>query len=322
MEIRAIGCEPLSLKRVGINDGHTSPCSRAGYRQMLLCVALILFSSSFLIGQEAGNRTYGTPRRKPQVNSGVLTAGSDGKTPVYFVEANVLVNMKADAYVAVFGVVQEALTAAESNDKTDAAIAGFVGDLEGLGIKRGDVFIDFITQNKVYDYTTSGNTVTEKFSGFETKKNVAVRYKDRDALGKILSAGAKASIFDLIEVNYVVSDQSGVRSKLYDEAVKIIKQKQASYETSFGVRLSATNLASEKYDAFYPDELYANYQAFEAANTYGDYNNRVVQQRKTRTFYYSPLNESDFDSVINQMGIEPMVQFTLYLRMQYDLGKK
>jgi uncharacterized protein YggE len=291
-------------------------------RKISWVIALILFSSSFVVAQESGNRAYGTPRRKPQVNSGVLTAVPDGKAQVYFVEANVLVNMKADAYVAVFGVVQEAPSAAESNSKSDALIRDFIKDLEGLGIKRGDVFVDFITQNKVYDYTTSGNTVTEKFSGFETKKNVAVRYRDREMLEKILSAASKASIFDLIEVNYVVSDMGGVHTKLYDEAVKVIKQKEASYANSFGIKLAPTNLASEKYDAFYPSELYANYQAYEAANTYGDYNNRVVQQRKTRTFYYEPLNESDFDSVINQMGIEPMVQFTLYLKMQYDLGVK
>jgi hypothetical protein len=141
-------------------------------------------------------------------------------------------------------------------------------------------------------------------------------------LDKILSAASKASIFDLIEVDYVVSDINVAHAKLYDEAVKVIKQKEASYANSFGVKLSPTNLANEKYDAFYPSELYSNYQAYEAGNTYGDYNNRVVQARKTRTFFYEPLNSSDFDSVINQIGIEPIVQFTLYLRMQYELGPK
>lgn len=285
-------------------------------------IALVLFSSTVIIAQESGNRAYGTPRRKPVISSGVLTAVPDGKTQVYFVEANVLLNMKADAYIAVFGVIQEGMTSAESNAKTDAAISGFTKDLDGIGIKRSDIFIDFITQNKVYDYTANGNTVTEKFSGFETKKNVAVRYRDRELLDKVLSAAARSSIFDLIEVNYTVNDINSVHGRLYDEAVKVIKQKETSYANSFGIKLSPTNLANEKYDAFYPGELYSNYQAFEAGNTYGDYNNRVVQARKTRTFFYEPLNSSDFDSVINQIGIEPMVQFTLYLRMQYDSGIK
>jgi hypothetical protein len=108
---------------------------------------------------------------------------------------------------------------------------------------------------------------------------------------------------------------------MYEEAVKIIKQKEAAYTNSFGIKLSPTNLANAKYDAFYPGELYASYQAFESGNTSGDYNRVVVQQRKTKTFYYEPLDASIFDVVINSMGIEPMVQFTLYLRLQYDLRK-
>jgi len=292
-------------------------------KKILSLIVLVIFSSTLVFAQEAGNRAYGTSRRKPTVNSGVLTAtGPDGKGLLYFVEANVLLNVKADSYVAVFGVVQEAPTAAESNAKTDGAISQFTADLEKLGIKRADTFTDFITQNKIYDYATNGSTTTEKFSGFETKKNINVRYRDRDLLDKILAAATKASIFDLIEVDYTVSDLSGAHAKLYDEAVKVIKQKESSYANAFGVRLAPTNVANEKYDAFYPSELYANYSAYEAGSTYGDYNNRVIQARKTRTFFYTPLNASDFDSAINPLGIEPMVQFTLYLKMQYDLGAR
>ena len=283
-------------------------------------VVLILFGVSFVQAQESGNRNYNAQRRKPSANSGVLVGTSNNKE-VYFVEANVMTNMKADAYVAVFGLSQEGANAAESNAKTNLLIAGFNRDLDGLGVKRTDVFVDFITQNKVYDYTTSGNVTTEKFTGFETKKNVAVRYGDRDILEKIISAAAKNSIFDLIKVDYVVSDVKSVNARLYEEAVRIVKQKEAAYANSFGIKLSPSNLANEKYDAFYPGELYASYQAFEAGSTYGDYEKRVIEKRKTKTFYYEPLDASDFDSVINQIGIEPMVQFTLYLRLQYDLKK-
>lgn len=283
-------------------------------------ITALLLAAIFAQAQESGNRNYGTQKRKPQTNSGVLVGASSGRD-VYFIEANVTMNTKADSYIAVFGLSQEAATAAESNSKINGLIAGFTRDLDGLGIKRADVFVDFITQNKVYDYTTSGSVTTERFSGFETKKNIAVRYGDRESLEKIITAATKNSIFDLIKVDYVVSDVKTVHARLYEEAVKIVKQKEAAYANSFGIKLSASNVANEKYDAFYPGELYAVYQAFEAGSTYGDYNNRVIQQRKTKTFYYDPLDPSDFDTVINQIGIEPMVQFTLYLRMQYDLKK-
>ena len=114
---------------------------------------------------------------------------------------------------------------------------------------------------------------------------------------------------------------SSIRTKLFDEAVKLIKQKEASYANAFGVKMLPTNVATEKFDTFYPSDLYENYQAFEAGTTTGDYNRTVIKQRKTKTFFYEPLDVSKFDSVINQIGIEPLVQFTLYLRMQYDFKK-
>lgn len=291
-------------------------------RKLFYLIVLVLLCSTSIFAQESGNRNYGAQRRKAQTNSGVLIGNSVGGREVYFVEANVAMNMKADAYIAVFGLAQQGATSAESNNKINQQIAGFMRDLENLGIKRGDIFVDFITQNKVYDYTTSGNVTTEKLSGFETKKNVAARYNNRETLEKILIAAGNNSIFDLIKVDYVVNDVKAVHDRLYDEAVKVVKQKEATYAGSFGIKLSPVGLANEKYDAFYPGELYASYQAFESGNTYGGYdNNRVIQQRKTRTFYYEPLDVSNFDSVINAIGIEPMVQFTLYLRVQYDLKK-
>ncbi len=290
-------------------------------RKLLCLIIFSLASSVVLPAQEAGNRAYGTQKRRPQASTGQLTANADAASRIYFVEANVLMNVKADAYNAVFAVVQNGTTAAESNAKINTVIAAFSRDLAVLNVKPSDIFVDFITQNKVYDYTTAGTVITEKLSGFETKKNVVVRYTDRELLEKILSAATKNSIFDLIEVEYVVNDIPAIQSRLADEAVKIVKRKEASYGNSFGIKMTGTNVANEKYDTFYPADLYSNYQAYEAGRTSGDYNRTVIEQRKTRTFFYEPLDASNFDSVINQMGIEPMVQFTLYMRMQYDLRK-
>lgn len=285
-----------------------------------LILILLFFVNSIALAQESGNRNYGTQKRKPLESSGVLTNSVNGKE-VYFIEANVLMNVKPDNFVAVFGIVQEGANAAESNAKLDAQVAGFVSDLNKIGVKQTDTFVDFIAQNKVYDYTTTGSVVTEKFSGFETKKNINVRYKDRADLEKIINAAAKSSIFDLIEVKYVVGDTNAVRARLFDEAVKIIKQKEANYARAFDIKLSPTNLANEKYDAFYPGDLYEDYQAFESGAAYSDYNKTVIKQRKTKTFFYEPLDQKSFDTVINPLGIEPMAQFSLYLRMQYDLKK-
>jgi hypothetical protein len=49
-------------------------------------------------------------------------------------------------------------------------------------------------------------TFCAKLTGFETKKTIALRYKDRALLEKLVAAAAQASIFDLIKVDYVIND--------------------------------------------------------------------------------------------------------------------
>lgn len=293
-------------------------------RRVFVCL-FSLFVAVTVCGQESGNRIYGNQgyyqqqRRQPQTNSGILTANTQG----FAIEASILTNLKPDAFVAVFGVNAEALASIDSNDKVNAKIAAFTQKLSPLGIKRDDMFVDFITQNRVYDFAVSGSNATEKLTGFETKKTVAVRYSNRELFESIVRAAASVQIFDLIKVDYIVSDFEKVRTRLFEEAAKVIRNKEAKYARAFGVNLLPIGLANEKYDVSYPSEAYQRYQAYETGEAYAYSSNsssRVVQ-RKGFTFFYDPFEASRFDVVLTPLGNEPAVQFTVYLRMQYEPRK-
>lgn len=291
-------------------------------RKALVPTICLLMCTIPAAAQEAGSSIYGQGNRprKPQMNSGELS-GATIVNQAQFIEASVLMNVQPDVFVAVFGYVQEGSDPTAGNAAVNAKFAEFIKSLESLGIKRSDVYVDYISQNRVFDYTESGNTITEKLSGFETKKNIAVRYTDRNFLEKLLSAAGKQSIFDLIEVDYVVNDLAAARAKLFQEGVKTIKRKEASYAESFGIRLATYALVNERYDSFFPGEQYRGYQAYEAGAAYNSYNKTVIRPRKVSTFYYEPLKGADFDTVINPISLEPVVQLTLYLKVQYDLPR-
>lgn len=291
-------------------------------RSFLLLASLFVAVTVF--GQESGNRIYGNngyyqQRRQPQTNTGTLGGHDYG----YAIEASVLTNLKPDAFVAVFGINEEATASADSNEKISAKIAEFIEKIKPLGVIRSDIFIDFITQNRVYDFTVSGGQATENLTGFETKKTVAVRYKSRELFEPIVRAAANARIFDLIKVDYIVSDFETVRARLFEEAVKIIKSKEARYVKSLGVSLTPIGLSTEKYDVSHPSEAYQRYQAFETgdAYAYSSTNSSKVVQRKGFTFFYDPFEASRFDAVLVRLGIEPAVQFSLYLRLQFEPRK-
>jgi uncharacterized protein YggE len=179
-----------------------------------------------------------------------------------------------------------------------------------------------ITQNRVYNFEpATDGTIREKLSGFETKKTIAVRYKERALLEQLLSAAAQASIFDLIKVDYVVNDLSKIRSRLLEEASGVIKQKEENYTRSLGLKIRRNAVSQETYNTFYPAELYQSYTAAESGSVETNYESRtrVVRERKGSTSFLEPLDQSSFDVVINSVGLEPMVQCTLYLKVRYSL---
>ncbi len=267
--------------------------------------------------QAAGNTVYsGSRNRTSGVTTGTLSSvDPKDSSQNYFVEANVLMNVRADEYVAVFALAHEAPALSEANAKIGTQVNEFLASLGKLGVKTNDVFVDFISQNRVYDFVVADNTAKETQTGFEVKKNVAVRYKDRTLLDELLATAAKAGIFDLVKVEYVISDIPAQRENLLAEASRIIRKKEADHYRLFGVKKKPLEVYQEKYNAFFPTEMYSSYTAYETGEVYRG-NMPVVTKRKTRTSYYDPLDPAEFDLIIGQAEGEPMVQLTLYLKLK------
>src|SRR5438128_9754729 len=265
---------------------------RRSMKRTLFLVAMISVCEMTAWTQEAGNSVYGAAsrRRTSGVATGDLSASEPkDSAPASFIEANVLMNVKADAYVAVFALAQESATLLDGNQKMAAQIKEFLASLNSLGVKGNVIFVDFITQNRVYDFTVAENAARETISGFEVKKNIAVCYKDRALLENILAAATKSSIFDLVKVDYVVSDMTSLRDQLLVEASKVIRKKEAAYARLFGLKMRPSSVYQEKYNAFSPSEMYNSYAAYESGGVYRG-NLPVVAKRKTSTFYFSPLD--------------------------------
>lgn len=290
------------------------------YLLALLAAALIAMTGSSVLAQEAGNRNYARDR----ANRTPPNTGNIGGNGFINIEAYVLMNAAPDEFVAVFGVAQEGATAAESNQKVNARIEQFLSAAEKLGVNRTNTYIDFITQNRIYSFAPGGdNTIRESLTGFETKKTVSVRYKERAMLEKLIAAAGQASIFDLIKVDYIVNDMGKIKHALFDEAIRIVKQKEEAYTRSLNLAMSRKSLLQETYNTFYPGELYQTYAAFESGavdNYYGQSGARVIRERKSSTSYLEPLDRSAFDSVLNPSGIEPLVQCTLFVKVMYSIA--
>lgn len=276
-----------------------------------------------IYNRESGNQGYGAraPGSAPPLAGDLLLYDPKELVPAPYVEAYVLLNLKPDAFVAVFAAAQEAPAAVESNRKVDRQIAEFTAAIQPLGVRPEHLFVDFISQNPVYDYAVAGRTAREGQTGFQTKKTVAVRYTDRALFERLVAAAAQAGIYDLVKVDYLVADMGAARARLFEEATRVVARKTASYGRLLGVSLRAKAVSEERYAAYSPGELYRTYTAFEAgeASVSGP-SARVVEKRKTSTSYYNPLTGANFDAVVDPAGVEPVVQCTLFLKVRCEAG--
>lgn len=271
-------------------------------------------------GQETGRaRAEQAERAKRQLTREEMPTSRDAM----FLDASVLMNVKADEFVAVFGLAASGETVEACQAQMDATVAAFTKSIQDLGVAREAIFVDLTAQTKIYGYKVEGNLAREQLTGFELKKTVSVRYRDRDLIDRLLAAASKQGIYDLIKVQYVVSDLAPIQETLAEAAAEAIKAKAARHERLFGVKLRPVpQVFAERSSVYYPTEMYDSYVAGESDTMTGGFDaSRMAVQglRKGRTFHYNPLTADGFDRVIEPSILEPVVQFTLYLKLEYEI---
>ena len=125
---------------------------------IIVSLMILLAGPGLCRGQVGGNIGYSQTAaraRAEQSERAKRVLSKDELPPTgtgTFVEANVLMNVKADEYVVTFGITQEGETLAECSKKINATIKAFSAELKGLGIGGDDLFIDFVAQTKIYGF--------------------------------------------------------------------------------------------------------------------------------------------------------------------------
>src|SRR5262245_36580855 len=125
---------------------------------------LVVYSvSSF--AQEGGNRLNqgqqlqqgrDISRRQPNFPTSTTDSVTSEQpnlliTQYQFIDAKVLTSLETKEYVAVFGLAQEADKVNDANKKLQDQVSVFLQSLAPLGVRPQDRYLDFVSQNRVYD---------------------------------------------------------------------------------------------------------------------------------------------------------------------------
>lgn len=280
-----------------------------------------------VFGQAGGNAAYmqgGAQSRAVQAERARRTVGTLDIPAARstYIEASVLMNVKADEYVAVFGVLEEGSTVAECQSKMAATLAAFTASARAIGIAGPDLFVDFVAQTKTYAYEVSESLAREKLAGFELKKNVIIHFRDYSVLDRLVAAAAEARIYDLVKVDYVLKGTQSIDARLAAEAARVIKAKAAAYQSLMGLKLGPpAQVIANRRGIFYPADLYESYRAAETESVSSGFDRgRYVVQgaRKSQTFFFNGLTADGYDTVINPVVVDPVIQCTLYLKVRCE----
>ncbi len=232
-----------------------------------------------------------------------------------------IANIKPDALVAVYAVIQSGNTIKETNDMMDERIDAIKNQLKAY---RGiDIYVDMITMLPLYDVVRErkrfSKTYNEVPTGFELKKNIHVKFKNGNQINEIMKVLAQYEVYDLIKVDYSVNNIDSIKKEMMNKAKLIMQDRIKLYEGFMGNTLSSMDkYVNDGFKMYLPAELYRKYTGYQNTSmkftndkTYGSNVNQIY---KSSAVYYSPVANKEFDFVINPTVLEPSVQVLYELK--------
>src|SRR5262245_66340734 len=152
------------------------------YVSLLACIIAVVTEAQ---AQVSGNAVYSDANRTEtnrRLSKGAIAFGAISlpDNSGMIIPAHVQINVKADEYVAVFGLSQEGRTIQDCDQKLNAQIGKFTGELKNIGAKADDVEVDHTTQTRTYDYQIAGNVANEKATGFVVNKTASVHFRSEE----------------------------------------------------------------------------------------------------------------------------------------------
>ena len=307
----------------------------------LLCAAFLLFPL-FSFSQAAGNWMYNQSSKSEASPSSSYESDYNYKAlykaPPYYtydtalgdtvimLETKVLMNVKADSYLAYLGISQVSEKIETCHELINTRINTFIDNLKKLGISKNDVYVDFISQMPLFEIEVEkklfSKTYNEIPKGFEVKKNIHIKYKDINIAEQLLIEAAKNEIYDIIKVDYVIKDIESVYDTLRQKAQVNMNKKVMELKKA-GLKMDAQyQTVSEDISSTYPLENYSTYAAFNTSSLSGITKGTPSVTRKGYSLYYNKLPYNSYDIIINPEIIQPVVQFTYVLKTKYVLKKQ
>jgi hypothetical protein len=164
---------------------------------------------------------------------------------------------------------------------------------------------EFEAEKKLF----SKKTYNELPKGFELKKNIHIKYFQRDEINIIFEVCAASEVYDFVKTEYYSSKLEEAKKELIAACKTNLKEKYADYLFfSGGEKSDVFKIFDEELKLFYPLESYTSYTAYAQTPVYESKLQRVNYAKKEQSFYYQPFADKEFQIVFQPVITEPCIQ--------------
>lgn len=298
-------------------------------RNFLLLLSLLFtasVSAQVMGNYQSQNQNVRVQNYQPQFRAVQTAANLNQNANVIEMTVNALSNQPADSYNAIFSVFQSGKTARGVNEAMNERMNTVKARLKNLGIESEDIYIDMVNFLPTYAFNTekkifSKKTLTEVPTGFNLQKNIHVRYRKAELLDEIITVAAEEEIYDIIKVDYAVSEPQNVYKELREMTFSYLSSIKELYAEN-GIALdTAKQHVAESAWVVYPGDRYESYSAHASQKlSKQDMENALVSKvDKPQLRFYQAIPANDYDLVINPDVLEPAAQFSYSLKIRFTL---
>ncbi len=231
-----------------------------------------------------------------------------------------LSNVTADSYLAIFTMTQVGTSQREADELMGTKIDAVRAGLNAAGAKA-ELFVDMISFLPIYETDAvkrifSKTTYNEIPAGFELKKNLHFRYHDPKVLELLVTICAQSEIYDLVRVDYFIDDMEKKKAELMAKGEALLKARMARHKLLMNENFDDKDRQlAEGFAVYYPVEQYRTYTTYHST-TLNKFSGETKAEQMTTAQFFLPKMSKDYDFVVNNSMLEPVIQIEYELAMR------
>lgn len=232
-----------------------------------------------------------------------------------------LSNCTADSYLAIFTLTQVGKSQREADELMGARINAVREGLKAAGADA-ELFVDMISFLPIYESEEvkklfSKTTYNEIPKGFELKKNLHFRYRDPRVLELLVTVCAQSEIYDLVRVDYFIDDMEKKKAEMMARGESMLKSRIERQKGLMNEDFADKDRQlAEGFAVYYPVEQYRTYTTYHST-TLNKWSGETKAEQMTKAQFFLPKMSKEYDFVLNNSILEPVIQieYELVMRM-------